>query len=391
MEYIGLCFIYIVCGIILGSVASIFFFRIDSSWIKIVTIGSSGGGYIFSVNILNKYFNINNDNIIILVFAMFLIGFILGIFVTFYLLSKLLKKQDGRNIVRSIDIFLGHNSFVKDYYNIRQREIDSLLNYNDLKELKEELDHQQELVEKREGALKDLEENFREQIREGVSMTLPIGKYIPITNQFINLFPDYIESYSRFVSNINGYTNDYINNIKPKEFEATILIKSYFLAICTFAISDLFGSNGSTKIRSHFRFLNDDNDYISLVATYGTSVCERALTPIPMNKGLISKSSQIQRSIIRSLNHDFDFTTQNHGVYEDYITLTFGNIRKNNAPFLTMGIAVKNKERYKNLMYFLNFCKFENIIQESIDRVGEVCDIVNIINVEYEKSKGVSA
>ncbi len=391
MGYIGLGVIYGLVGIIIGSVSSIFFFRMDVTWKKIITIGSSGGSYFGSITVLNKFFEINDVNLKIFLFMIFLIGFAGGILVTFYKLCTLLKNQDGSNVIRVIDIFLGHKSFIDNYYNTRKDEIDNSLNYEKLVLLKDSVETQKRKLENREILINELEEKYKEQIKDGISIALPVGQYIPVTKQFINLFPDYIESYSRFVSNINGYTVDFEKKVKSKEYDVKVLLHSYFLAVCTFAITDLFGVNCSNKIRAHFRFLNNDNAYISLVATYGAAIYDRALTPIPINVGLISRSSQIQRSIIRSLNLDCDFETANHGVYEDYITMTFGNIKKDNVPFLTMGIAVKNKERYKNMMYFLNFCKIENIIQESIDRIGQMCNIIDIINSENENSKEMGA
>ena len=383
MGNFGLCFVYILIGSIVGSVSSIFFFRMDDSWKKVLTIGSSGGGYFGLITILNKFFEISDENLKILLFLMFLVGFIVCLLVVFCKLCKLLKSQTGENVIRVIDIFLGHKKFIEDYYETRKDEIDKLLKYSDLIKLKEQLENKEKKIKEDRMLLEDFKEKYDEQIKEGISIVLPIDKKVPVTKQFINLFPDYTESYSRFVSNINGYTMDFEKEAKSTKDDINVLLKSYFLAICTFVITDLFESNNSSKVRTHFRFLDDNNEYVSLVATYGSIIYNKQLTPIPKEFGLISKSSKIKRSIIRSLNLDCDFETNNYESFEEYMTLTFGNIRKGNAPFLTMGISVKNKERYKNLMYFLNFCKVENIIQESIDRIGQVCNIINIIDSEY--------
>ena len=55
------------------------------------------------------------------------------------------------------------------------------------------------------------------------------------------------------------------------------------------------------------------------------------------------------------------------------------NLKRNDRPFLTFGISVKNEVRFKNLFYFLNYFGLEEYLEEYLDQIDEQFNINTIL------------
>ena len=128
--------------------------------------------------------------------------------------------------------------------------------------------------------------NIEDQIKQGVFLNLPERQKIPLTNRFLNEFPEYVELYAKYISDMRMHTQDFVCRLKESENneEKKLLLDAFFLGICTFTIVDLFQENGTNKIRVHFRKLDDNEEYVKLVATTGSNASNKDLTPIPIDR-----------------------------------------------------------------------------------------------------------
>ena len=143
----------------------------------------------------------------------------------------------------------------------------------------------------------------------------------------------------------------------------------------------------SKNVRIHFRILEGDK-YVKFVAKIGKNLYEEDLTPMSLTKGMIRQSYNNQTSLIKSLNIEYEERGTHRKIWEDYMTLTFCDIKKDGYPFLSMGISVKNKEKFKHLLYFLNFYKIENFLQDKLKEIDKVYHIVDTIEHNIPKKNG---
>lgn len=143
--------------------------------------------------------------------------------------------------------------------------------------------------------------------------------------------------------------------------------------------NDLFGiPNNSKEIRTHFRIHTGDK-YVQYVVIEGSKMSSHShIHDIPDDKeSLIKTSFEIKSSIIASIDNEcvFNVNTQ----WDDFMTITYCDIIKDDKPFLSMAISINNKEEYFDLLAFLNWYKIENKLQYNIKQVDNVCDIVKIL------------
>lgn len=375
--------IYLIIGGVLGAIFSLLFFRMDEGWKKAGTfifgLGSSGGVFV-SLNVLCSVSDKDTKNYLM---AVMLISVVVAAAFTFNILCGLLKNQNGANIIRVLDIILGQKDFMENYYITRKKEIDAKLNLEEIEKKNHQLENKERGLLGFEEELKRREKELENQIQRGIFIDLPEKQKIPVTSHFLVEFPEYVEAYSRYISDMRMHTKEFANKLKEGNIsigEKKILLEAYFLGICTYTITDIFEGNGSNKIRAHFRILDKQNEYIKLVATTGVRASAKELTPIPVKKAnMISQSYKNRASMIKSLNIGYHFETNNEKVWNEYLTYTFDSLLYKDLPFLSFGVSVKNKEKFENLLYFLNFCKIEYILQESIEKIMAECDIIDII------------
>ena len=371
-------------GFILGAVCTLLFFQTNKTWIKIISpfIGISGAG--FSYNFIGEMTGETNINVLQGSLAILLACVILSVPLVLFLLCRMLKDKDGNQIIRIRDIVLGQKKYIDTYYEQRAEELKENFYSKELEEEKIKLNLQREELGERERELENKEKKYQVQVQEGVILPLPIESNVPMTNEFLGQFPDFIEGLAKYINDVDRITEEYIE--RSSERNKYDLLYSYFLAICSFTMEDLFDTS-SRNVRIHFRILKDDK-YVKFVAKIGKSIYEEELTPMPLKKGMIRQSFRNQTSLIKSLNLKYDEKGNHRKIWEDYMTLTFCDICKDGVPFLTMGISVKNKEKFKHLLYFLNFYKIENFLQEKFKQIDKAYNIVNTIEENFSDHIG---
>ena len=116
-----------------------------------------------------------------------------------------------------------------------------------------------------------------------------------------------------------------------------------------------------------------------MVAIIGSKLTNRKMTPIPYNNSMIERSDICKRALIKSINSQYDFSSNNNTIWKDYMTFSFFGLRHNNMPILSFGISVKNEERFRQLFYFLNFFRVEECLEENLEKINDAFDIESII------------
>lgn len=371
--------IYIVCGLI-GGIAGLFcivlFFQRNSKLEKWVGIAIGTGGSTTFLPIVN--FITKEANITACVLT-FLIGVILGATLFFYGICKGLKASKEPSL-RILDLILGQAKFIEEYYNMRIKKINATIDDKIIIEDEKRLEYQRRQLFEQEKAL-------QEQLKDGVVLLLPKNFKMVIDFAFLGQLPDCIDRIAKFISHMNQHTEDIIRKYNShSKTDNYSTVQAFFLGVCSYIIADLFNGSSHQSVRVHFRRLDGDT-YVKLVAQLGSQIYAKDLTPIKKGEGLIQESYILKKSIIKSINLGSEVPCKNDNIWEDYMTITFAAPLKTDEPFISMGISVKNREKYKYLMYFLNFYKIENLLQEHIDMIDEKYNIVETI--EYGVGKGL--
>ncbi len=369
--------IYICAGILEGIIFSILFFRMDSSWKRVISFGGGSGGLVATFIGLNTL--LATDAIYkINLFAILLCTFLISAFLCFILLCILLKKQNDTNKIRTLDIIVGYDKFFINYYENRQKEIDSILNYDKLDVYRKELESKEKEIEEREKVLNENQNSFFDSLQNIPCLSLPVKSKIPIDSSFIEVLPSYVDNLAIFINDMGRITSDFLlkyDEYKDNEYNYLV---GYFLAVCTYISKSLFDSN-SNNVRAHVRIRNSDM-YEKLVASLGGNEFKGSLTPMPINRGMIYESFKAKSSLIKSLNIGYHLEGSNDSIWQEYMTFTLNSILCTDGfPFIAIGVSVKNREKYKKLLQFLNYYKIENLIQESVNRINGKCNIIKII------------
>lgn len=381
--------VYITCilwGCLVGTVCTILFFQSDKSWLKIASsiLGISGTGYSYT---LVKHLTGETElKVLQCAFAIVLTAIFVSAFLILFALCKSLKDKEGNEVIRIRDILLGQKDYIKSFYQLRLSEVEEDSNTKILEKEKKEIEALRAGLAIREKNLNDREEQLNEQIKHNISLCLPVDSPIPMTNEFLGQFPEFIEGLAKFINDVNRFTEEYLAKEIKDNRDKYKLIYSYFLGICSFMMEDIFNTTAK-NVRIHFRVLHND-EYVKFVAKIGSSVYEDELTPIPRGRGMIKEAQIHQTSLIKSLNMTHNFRSKHRNVWEDYMTMTFCEICKEDIPFISMGISVKNKERFKNLLYFLNFYKIENFIQDNLCKINVRYNIVDTIEAQKQTENG---
>ena len=182
--------------------------------------------------------------------------------------------------------------------------------------------------------------------------------------------PSYIGDIIRCIKDITYCTNMILEkNIKLMDITT---VKSYFVSIATYISSDLFG--GATEdVRIHFRIYDaEKNGYVKLVAVIGKNIVNKDMTFIPYEEdNMINRSYKCRRALIKSINMDHDYKSENSTIWEDYLTYTFYGLTYKGIPFLSLGISIKNAVRYKKILHLLNYFRIENFWESNIEQIDE--------------------
>lgn len=359
--------LFFLIGAIIGFFGTLLFFRLDQGWKQILlgagsALSAGGAGYMFIT-----YLNISQENISLLLLVLVL-GLVISIFFAFSRLCTLLKNQSGKNVIRILDIVLGYDGFLKDYYESRKKDIDRDLDLEELEKRKVEL-------EGKEKYLLELQRRIQEQKGDSLRLELPEHSEVPLTNSFIRKIPLYVNHVCQFRSNVDKLTADFCEKFtKDKQYNAECL-KGYFVGIGMYVANDLFGT-ANADVRTHFRILQNEN-YVQYTVVLGNKISDDKLTDIPKGKSMIDKSFELKKSLVASLNPESNYDTKTK--WEDFMTITYYNLDKDGEPFLSMGISIKYAEQFREMLYFLNYYQIEECLHVYVKRINDVCNIVQTL------------
>lgn len=369
----------ILCHIAFGALLSVIFILYyingDGKW-KIyleILIGISGNyGSIF---ILDKLFKVNNDTIRMYSISACIFSFLIITFLSLMLMSFIIKDRFNKDIFRLRDILLGQTSWVKKYYEIREKEINEKLNIPMLEKREKDIIQKENLLFDKEQYINQELEKINNIGNKKLRLFLPENKSIIITKNFIEILPSYIGGFAKCINDIKTQTDLFLSKKDNNDGCGSDIekLKTYLLLVSTFISQHIFGS--SSDIRIHFRYYNKNTKkYEKLVSIIGLSPTTKNMTPIPYKNSMIERSFICKRALIKSINTDFDYKSSNNMKWKDYMTFTFYNLKKDEIPYLTFGISVKNAVRYKDIFYFLNFVELETYLNDYIEIIDqEIC------------------
>lgn len=373
-----ICFLLI--GGFIGFIFSLFLINFDSKWKTLLESIFGIGGSSISINYLFKLFNITEQNQMFSTVASFIFGFLLFTSIFLFILSKLIKDKDNTNILKIRDILLGQKSYINKYYEMRMSEIDNKLGIPLLEEREKCICRKEHLLEEREKYISEEQQKINLLGNKKLRLELPENASIILTKDYINVMPSYIRDIFKCVNSMNDFTKLFLDDISSKEHLVNITkLKSYFISIATYISTEIFGNNSDVRI--HFRIYNKSlNGYEKLIAIIGSKNVQKELTLIPYNdNNMIKKSYECKRALIKSININYNYESNNNKTWQDYMTYTFYNLKTDNKPYLSFGISVKNSERYKKLFYFMNFFMIEYYLQDNIEQVNEYINIEEIL------------
>jgi hypothetical protein len=356
----------------------------DKTWKTVLSLSgggvSIGGVYYFLKLSLNTEPSDDATLISILIFT-----FIVTCIFSFSFLGSKLKMENEKNDtyqLRFLDILLGHKKVLDDYYSVRKSLVDTKLNLRTLQDMQTRNEEWEKKNSTFEEQLNQKNEQLNEQIRKGLHITLPLNNPYPIEEAFINELPMYIEYVTNFKVQLTKLTDHHINRFQidsslNRSINKTDFVLGYYLAICQYIINHLFNANNSRAVRSHIRVLKDDY-YHTVAAWMGDIAYTNSMTPIPKNEGMIFRSNQCRKSLVKSLNPQFHHPSTNDPTWIDYITIPISSLFMNDCQYLSIGISVRNREIYRKFLYFLSFIGIELVFEENITRLSTVCDITCI-------------
>lgn len=366
---------YSAIGILVAIIFSLLFVTFDKSATKILFSLISFGGSTSLGVMAGDYFEVKEQKMkFICMFSLYL-SFILAFLLSMYIVCLLIKDKNNEDALRIRDIILNQKTYINKYYENRCKEIDKKLNIEYLKQREEEVSKREASIKNKEIYIEQEFEKLNQLGNKKLRLQLPEKTNIIITNEFIKTIPSYIRDLSKCINDIEKFTDQYIEENDKINYTK---INSYLTAICL-SISEYIFGGGSQDVRIHFRkFDENTNMYEKLVATVGSKLISRKMTSIPYESSMIERSDICKRALIKSINSDYDFSSNNNTVWKDYMTFSFYGLRHNNIPILSFGISVKNEERFKQLFYFLNFFRIEECLEENLEKINDAFDIESV-------------
>lgn len=344
------------------------------------------GGNAGAIFILYKTFNVEDTTVNLLSIATCFFSFILATIIFVIIFSNMIKdkENDKNQIIRLRDIIIGQTSWIKEFRDMRMKEIDETLDYNNLKKREEEIKKQESIINCEKKYLEEEAARINEMGKRKVRLCLPEKSSITVSKEFIELMPSYFKDIVRCITEMNALEKEYLGG-DAKDMDINML-KSYLYALSTSISSNIFNSN-SCDIRIHFRCYNKQKKgYEKLVAIKGNQIFAQEMTFIPYNEeNMIAKSYECKRALIKSINCSYDYKSDNNAIWKDYLTYTFNNLKTDNIPCLSFGISLKNETRYKKLFYYLNYITFfEEYLQEKIESLHNKNNITDILYGGHE-------
>lgn len=363
---IPLCSISI--GVVIGVIDALFFMNFDSTWKKIFTVlfGLGGSGGLIPLSF--EWFIIEKSQERMLFVSCLIFSFIFSFILALFIASLLIKDKNDDIKIRFGDILLGQQEYIKKYYDKRIHQIDNQLNIPLLDQREKELEKRERICSESEKQIQEEQKKIQLWGKDKITFilpALPTNKRIVISQRFINQIPGFVSELKFLYSRIKNATDSLLekNNI------LLVDLKGFFCEISTYIMDYLFAEE---EVRVHFRKYAFENEKYEMICaiTGRDKKPEASLTPIPFNNSMIQRSYDCRRGVLRSLNLEADFPGVHYTKWKEYLTITFGNITKDNMPILSMGISVQNKEKYEDIFYFLGFINFDIFINDRIEDIN---------------------
>lgn len=354
-------FSHIALGALLSLIFILYYINGEGKWKLFLEILIGAGGNFGAIFLLDNW--LKSDDAVIRMYSIgsCIISFLVVTFILLVVFSYVIKDKDDRDIIRLRDIMLGQTSWIDKYYQRRTQEIDNKLNIPILENREADLTKRENSIVEKEQYIKLEQEKISQIANKKLRFNLPENTDIILNKEYVEAMPSYISDIIRCINNVSACTNMVIK--KSKEDLNITAIKSYFVSLATYISSDMFGGN-TPDVRVHFRIYDKEkNGYVKLVAVIGKSIVNKELTFIPYdNDSMIKKSYECRRALIKSINSDHDYKSNNYSVWEDYLTYTFYDIKYGDIPFLSFGISIKNAVRYRKILHFLNYFRIEDFL-----------------------------
>lgn len=359
--------LFFVIGVSLGCVTALLFLSFRKNWAKWVTTLADfvfGGA---TVPLLSETLELSNDGVVWCLLTVFASSFF-AFWGLFYKMLQIIKTQnDGLGEIRTADILLQYDKFLEQYYGGRnaQNELVRRVNRVELREAE---------VGRREEAVTRREEEYANQVTNGVCLELPDGVNVLLTMSRVRTLPRFCEHLCRFSVSVRQWTQDCLSEHVSNPNVTREMLSTYLTHLGMLIESNLFGVGPNSDVRVHFRVLSD-NAYNKLIVIRGGRRVKDNLTPIPTNEeNLIDWSYRLNRSLVASADKNHVFET--NSMWGDFLTYSFRGIGEADGhPLLSLGISLKYSEQHQDLLYLLCYCRFEQIIQEGIDKLNAIYGI----------------
>lgn len=346
----------------------------SSFWVPLlIGVGGNAGVFFF----LDTFFKIDSLEIRLYSVGSCIASFLIMIGIILNIFAHLIKDKDDKDIIRLRDILLGQTSWIDKYYETRAKQIDSKLNIPDLEKREAEIAKKENSIAEKEKYIASEQEKLAQIAENKLKFNLPENTNIVLSKEYIEAMPTYISDTIRCINNVNSCTKMLL--MRTENTINITTIKSYFTLLATYISTDIFGGKTS-NVRVHFRIYDKEkNGYVKLVAVIGEKIVNKDLTFIPYDKdNMIKRSYECRRALIKSINSEHDYKSNNNSVWKDYLTYTFFDIKYGDIPFLSFGISIKNVARYTKVLQFLNYFRIEDFLQSNIEQVDEYVNLSEI-------------
>lgn len=293
------------------------------------------------------------------------------------LFAHILKLQDAKFKITIIDVIFSNSKSLDEYHASRKAEIDGLLK----KELNiDEIEKSRKHLDEEIKAFRVEEANFRSEVNDAkllieqknelidnkFSIVIPQKYKHCIRPDFFELLPRHTQKVGSFYGKLRPLTEQFIKNDHGTATREEIF-DSYLLGVASYVRTCLFdqaANSGDNEVRVHFRKL--DSQSMAYKAHVVLSDLDQAVSDLTVDDGLIKASQISRRSLVYSANKKDAYNTGSEHLWQDYLTYVFEQIKESEHPKFTFGISVKHKAVYSNLLYFLSFIQFEQIIQQDM-------------------------
>ncbi|HJC54278.1 MAG TPA: hypothetical protein H9699_03370 [Candidatus Gemmiger stercoravium] len=350
----------------------------EGKWKVLFEIIIGTGGNIGIVFCLEQMIPIEDPVIKMYSIASCFSSFLVATVVILCIMSHVIKGDDKNNVIRLRDIFLGQYSFINKYYQAREKEVNELLSIPQLEAREKEISAKESKLEADEQYIKEELEKLNKLGNKKPRIQLPENTSIILNKEYIDSMPSYIADTFYCLNEINKLTETYLN--RPKEEIDASELKAYFLSMATCVSINLFGGT-NTDARIHFRIYDKKvNGYVKYIAVMGNKLFLQKMTTIPCDDdNMIKKSFECRRALIKSINSAHDYKSGNYKLWKDYLTYTFYGLMYEGKPYLSFGISIKNTERYKKNLQFINFFRLESFLQANVERIDAMVNIASIL------------